>query len=125
MCPFCFATLGLVVAGTVSTGGLEDAARIENALPGLYRQVDPQDFVFAERASSSTRGVAAPPRKRLAADAYQNSSQSRIHGIDLETCDGVEGHCGRVFLDSIGKDDHRSTQRHVPLGKAILQGGEC
>ena len=22
MCPFCFATLGLVVAGTVSTGGL-------------------------------------------------------------------------------------------------------
>jgi hypothetical protein len=22
MCPFCFATLGLIVAGTVSTGGL-------------------------------------------------------------------------------------------------------
>jgi hypothetical protein len=22
MCPFCFATLGLVVAGTISTGGL-------------------------------------------------------------------------------------------------------
>jgi hypothetical protein len=25
MCPFCFATLGLVVAGTVSTGGLAAA----------------------------------------------------------------------------------------------------
>jgi hypothetical protein len=103
----------------------EDAARIENALPDLYRQMDPQDFVFAERAASSTRGVAPPPRKRLAADAYQNSSQSRIHGIDLEARDGDEGHCGRVFLDQAGKDDHRSTRRHVPLGKAILQGGEC
>ena len=28
MCPFCFATLGLVVAGTVSTGGLAAAIAI-------------------------------------------------------------------------------------------------
>ena len=102
----------------------EDAARIENALPDLYRQMDPQDFVFADTAASSTRGVAPPPRKRVAADAYQNSSQSRIHGIDLEAGDGVEGHCGRVFLDPVGKDDHLSTPRYVPLGEAILQGGE-
>jgi hypothetical protein len=58
-------------------------------------------------------------------DAYQNSSQSRIHRIDLEARDGVEGHRRRVFLDSIGKDNHRSTQRYVLLGNTILQGGEC
>ena len=87
--------------------------------------MDAEDFVFAERAASSPRGVAPPSRKRFATDAYQNSSQSRIHGIDLEARDGVEGHCGRVFLDPDGKDDHRSTQGHVPLGKVILQGGEC
>ena len=103
----------------------EDAARIENAFPDLYRQMDPQDFVFAERAASSTRGTASPPRKRLAEDAYQNSSQSRIHGIDLEARDGDEGHCGRVFLDPVGKDDHRPTRGHVPLGQTILPGGEC
>jgi DNA-binding transcriptional ArsR family regulator len=31
----------------------------------------------------------------------------------------------RVFVDPAGKDDHRPTRRHVPLGKAILQGGDC
>jgi len=29
MCPFCFATLGLVVAGTVSTGGLAAAIAVK------------------------------------------------------------------------------------------------
>ena len=29
MCPFCFATLGLVVAKTVSTGGLAAAIAVE------------------------------------------------------------------------------------------------
>ena len=29
MCPFCFATLGLVVAGTVSTGGLVAALAVK------------------------------------------------------------------------------------------------
>jgi hypothetical protein len=58
-------------------------------------------------------------------DAYQNPSQSRIHRIDLKTRDVVESHCGRVFPDPTGKDDYRSTRRHVPLGETILQGGEC
>jgi DNA-binding HxlR family transcriptional regulator len=30
----------------------------------------------------------------------------------------------RVFVGQTGRDDHRSTQRHVPLGKAIPQGRE-
>jgi hypothetical protein len=37
----------------------ENAARIEHALPDLYRQIDTQDFVFAEREASSTRGNCA------------------------------------------------------------------
>jgi len=57
-------------------------------------------------------------------NAYQNPSQSRIHRIDLKARD-VVGHCGRVFPDPTGKDHHRSTRRHVPLGETILQGGEC
>jgi hypothetical protein len=103
----------------------EHDARIENAIPDLYRQMDTQDFVFAERAASPTRGVAPAHRKCLAADAYQNPSQSRIHNIDLKARDVVEGHCGRVFPDPTGKHDHRSTRRHVPLGETILQGGQC
>ena len=42
-----------------------------------------------------------------------------------QACDAIEGHCCRVFADPNGKDNHRSTQRHVPLGKTIPQGGEC
>ena len=30
----------------------------------------------------------------------------------------------RVFVDQTGKDNHRSTQNNVPLGKAIPQGRE-
>jgi hypothetical protein len=59
-------------------GHYEDGARIEDAPLDLYRQVDTEDFVFAEREASSPRGVAPPPWKHLSADAYQNSSQSRI-----------------------------------------------
>jgi hypothetical protein len=100
-------------------------ARIENALPDFYRQMDPQGLVFAEGETSSTRGVAQTPRKRLPTDAYQNSSQSRIHRIDSEARDEIEGHRGRVFLDATGKDDHRSTPRYVPLGTTIPTGCEC
>ena len=100
-------------------------ARIENAIPDFYRQMDPQGLVFAEGETSSTRGVAQTPRKRLPTDAYQNSSQPRIHRIDREARDEIEGHRGRVFLDTTGKDDHRSTPRYVPLGKTIPPGYEC
>jgi hypothetical protein len=31
MCPFCFATLGLVVAGTVSTGGIAAAIVVKGS----------------------------------------------------------------------------------------------
>ena len=103
----------------------ENAARIEHALPDLYRQIDTQDlFSLKERPHrhGELRRYLGSVSQR---DAYQNSSQSRIHRIDLEARDGVEGHRRRVFLDSIGKDNHRSTQRYVLLGKTILQGGEC
>lgn len=52
----------------------EDDARIENVLT-FYRQVDAEDFVFAERESLSTRGIAPPRRKRFPANAHQNSAQ--------------------------------------------------
>jgi hypothetical protein len=93
--------------------------------PDLHRQVDTQDFVFAEGEALSTRAVAPPPRKRLPAYAYQNSSQSRIHRINRQARDEIEGHCCRVFLDPTGKDTHHSTQRYVPLGETTPQGREC
>ena len=44
MCPFCFATLGLVVAGTVSTGGLTALAvkvsRKKNHVAETIRKVN-------------------------------------------------------------------------------------
>src|SRR5271169_398775 len=59
----------------------EHEARTNNAIADLYRQMDPQDSVFAEGAASSTRRVAPRSRKYLPANAYQNSSQSRIHWL--------------------------------------------
>ena len=100
----------------------EGCAKLKNGPRDLHRQVDNQGFVFAEREALSTRAVAPPRRKRLPADAYENSSQSRIN---RQARDEVEGHCGRVFLDATGKDTHRSTQRYVPLGKTIPQGRDC
>jgi hypothetical protein len=106
-------------------GRYENDARIENGGPDFHWQVDTQGFVFAEREALSARAVAPPTRKRFAADAYQNSSQSRIHRINRQARDEIEGHCGGVFLDATGKDTHCSTQRHVPLGKATPQGRDC
>jgi hypothetical protein len=65
------------------------------------------------------------PRKRFAAHARQNSSQSRIRRIDRKARDKIEGHRCRVFPDATRKDTHRSTQGYLPLGKAVRQGREC
>jgi hypothetical protein len=61
--------------------GHEDSREIETSAPDLYREVNTQDFVFAETEALSTRAVAPPPGKHFSTDAYQNSPQSRIHGI--------------------------------------------
>jgi len=103
----------------------EHDATIESRRPDLHRQVDTPDFVFAERETLSTWTVAPPPRKRLAAHPYQNSSQSRIFRINRQAGHEVEGHCCRVFLDATGKDTHRSTARYVPLDETTPQGGDC
>jgi hypothetical protein len=104
------------------TGHYEDSARIKNGPRDLHRQVDTKGFAFAEREALSTRAVAPPRRKRLPADAYENSSQSRIHRTNRQARDEVAGHCGRVFFDATGKDTHRSTQRYVLLGKRYRKG---
>ncbi len=99
-------------------------ARIKNGLIHLHRQVDVEDFVFAKRQALSPWAVAPPARERVAAHVDQNSPQSRIRGINRQACDPIEGHYCRVFADQTGKDNHRPTQRHVPLGKTIPQGRE-
>lgn len=91
----------------------------------LYRQMDAQDLVFAQREASSTRGVTPPPRKRLPANAHQNSAQSRIDWVNQQARDEIEDHCCRVFLDRTWKDNHRTAQRYVPLGHTLPQGCEC
>ena len=98
--------------------------RTKTGLVDLHRQMDTQDFVFAERQAPSPWAVAPPAWERIAAHADQNSPQSRIRGFNRQTCDEIEGHHCRVFADQTGKDNHRSTSRHVPLGKAIPHGRE-
>src|SRR5215472_7606852 len=114
------------LTGTFSweAGRYEDDARIENGRRAFHRQVDTQDLVFAEKEASSARPVAPPARKRLPAYAHQNSSQSRIQRIDCKARNEIEGRCCRVFLDSTGKDHHRSAPRHVPLGTTLPQDRE-
>jgi hypothetical protein len=103
----------------------EDNTRIEDGSPDLHRQMDTQDFVFAEGAALSTRAVASAPRECLPANAYQDASQSRIHGVNRPACDQIEAHRCRVFADPTGQDTHRSVERNVPLVEATRQAGEC
>ena len=72
-------------------------------------------ILFSEKGL--IRAVAPATGKRCAAHAGQNSPQYRIHGFNRQTCDAIEGHHGPVFVDQTGKDNQRSTQRHVPLAK--------
>jgi hypothetical protein len=90
----------------------------------LYRQMDAEDSLFAERKALPARGVAPQRWKRFPAHAYQNSAQSGIGGIDHPARDQIEGQSLRIFVDQAGKDDHRSTPRNVPLGQAIQPGCE-
>jgi 23S rRNA U2552 (ribose-2'-O)-methylase RlmE/FtsJ len=99
-------------------------ARTKNGLVHLHRQMDTQDFVFAKRQALSPWAVAPPAWERVAAHADQNSPESRIRGFNCQECDPIEDHHSRIFVDQTGKDNHRSTRRHVPLGKAIPKACE-
>ena len=99
--------------------------KIKNSVVHLHWQMDTEDSVFAWRQTLSPRAVAPPTRERVAAHADQNSSQPRIRRFNRQARYGIEDHCCRVFADHNGKDNHRSTQRHVSLREAISQGCEC
>ena len=57
-------------------------------------------------------------------NAHQDASQSRIRGLNRPACDEIESRCCGVLVDAPGKDHHRSTRRHVPLGKTLPQERE-
>jgi DNA-binding HxlR family transcriptional regulator len=57
--------------------------------------------------------------KRVAAHADQNSPQSRIRGLIARRVTQSKAMTVEYSLTKIGKDDHRSTQRHVPLGETL------
>jgi hypothetical protein len=54
--------------------------------------------------------------------AYQNSSQSRINGIDHEEPDRIERPWCRVLVDRVGKNIHHPAREHVPVGKTKPEG---
>ena len=58
----------------------------------------------------------------IATHAYQNSSQSGIHGIDREEPDRIEWPWHRVLVDRIGKNLHSAAHQHVPVGETKSQG---
>lgn len=105
-------------------GQHEHDTRIKTCFVHLHRQMDTQDFVLAKREALSPRAVAPPAWARFAAHADQDSSQSRIRGLNRQAYNPVEIHHCRVFVDSTGKDNHRSTQRNVSLGTAVPQRRE-
>jgi hypothetical protein len=101
----------------------EDSRKIEKT-PDLHRDVDAQDFVFATTEALSTWAVAPPPGKHFATDAYQNSSQSRIHGINRSAHHAIEHRRRRVFPDPTRNDHHRPARRYVPVGETPRQARE-
>jgi hypothetical protein len=102
----------------------EDSRKIEKGTPDLHRDVDAQDFVFATTEALSTRAVAPPPGKHFATDAYQNSSQSRIHGINRSAHHAIEHRRRRVFSDPTRNDHHGPARRYVPVGETPRQARE-
>lgn len=86
--------------------------------------MDPKDLILTETEASPARRIEAPPWKYLSANAYENPSQSRIRRIDRKARDGIEDDRRRVLPHQCGKNHHCATSRHVPLGRAVSQGGE-
>ena len=93
-------------------------------VPDLHREVDTQDFVFAETQALSTRAVAPSPGKHFSTHAYQNSPQSRIHRINRSAHHEIEHRRCPVFLDPTRNDHHRSARGYVPLGETPWQARE-
>jgi hypothetical protein len=87
----------------------EGKPRTEDSATDLHRQMDTEDFVFAEREALSAWAVAASPGKSLPEDADSNPTESRINGLNRQACDAVEGHCRRIFPNSAGQDAHYSS----------------
>jgi len=81
-------------------------------------------ILFSLRDRPCRHGQLGRQLGSVSAHTDQNSPQSRIRGVNRQACDAIEGHHGRIFIDQTGKDNHRSTRRHVPLGEAIPQGRE-
>ena len=102
----------------------EDSRKIEKGTPDLHREVDAQDFVFATTEALSTRAVAPPPGKHFATNAYQNSSQSRVHGINRSADHAIEHRRSRVFPDPTRNNHHRPARRYVPVGETARQARE-
>jgi hypothetical protein len=104
--------------------GHEDSAKFENGAPDLHREVDTQDFVFAETEALSTRAAAPPPGNHFSTNAYQNSPESRIHRINRSAHHQIEHRRRRVFLDPTRNDHHRSARRYVSLGETPREARE-
>jgi hypothetical protein len=102
----------------------EDSRKIEKGTPDGHREVDAQDFVLATMEALSTRAVAPPPGKHFATNAYQNSSQSRVHGINHSADHPIEHRRRRVFPDPTRNNHHRPARRHVLVGETLRQARE-
>ena len=79
-------------------------------------------ILFSLREAVSARTAAPSSRQGLAAHAYANASQSRIHGIDCPARHAIERACGRVFAHPAGTDVHPAARWHVSLGKTLAPG---
>src|SRR6516165_1855473 len=110
----------------ILTGSHEDEeevrAQIESGFNASYRQMDRGHPVFAARKVPSPRRAAPPAWKHLPENAYQDSSKSRIHGIDRKTGNRIKIHRCRIFPHQAGQDVRWAFERHLRLGKSSRQG---
>ena len=99
-------THGISKTGTRTEDQHEYDARISKSISGFHWQMDAKDSLFAEGAALSPRGIAPPSRGHLAANADQNSPQSRIHRIGWTARDKNEDNLGRVLTNKAGNEHH-------------------
>ena len=94
-------------------GGMNTTQESKAASSIFIGRWTPKVLFSLRRKTLSARAVAPTAGERFTTNAHQDASQSRIRRLNRPACDAIESHCCRVLVDATGKDNHRSTRKHI------------
>jgi len=130
MCPFCLASMGLIVASAASAGGVTALAVKLSQRKNLGHEVTPNPSESSTIGQDRRVGLAgiAASRLRPASKAQRMLTRTRIHRIDRQSRDEIEGYhltrLGKTIIAPVGsmcrwvKRYHRKATADVHLPEA-------